>query len=100
MRFHYGSRDLGPLHALEKDLGDAITRSGVGELDGDEIAAGGSDVTLFAYGLDADRLFAAMRPTLESTALLRGAHVTLRYGIWHEGMREAEIVLGADGSAP
>jgi len=78
--FDYGSTDLHPLHALESRLDEAITAAGVGELDGDEIAADGSDGMLFMYGPDADRLYEVVRPHLECLGFMHGARVTLRYG--------------------
>ena len=89
----YGSRDLGSLHALEHRLEAAIEAAHVGEFDGDEVAVDGSDARLYAYGPDADRLFVVMRPILEAEPFAHGAEVTLRYGIWHEGMRETHMTL-------
>lgn len=95
VELRYGQRDLTRLHALEDRLDQAITEAGVGQFDGDEVAADGSSATLYAYGPDADRLFATMRPILEGAPFARGATVTLRYGIWHEGMRETQTTIGA-----
>ena len=78
---HLAPGELGELHALEGRLHAAIAAAGVGELDGDELAAGGREGTLYAYGADADRLYAVMRPLLEGAPCMRGAVVTLRYGI-------------------
>jgi len=47
------------------------------------------------YGPDADRLFAAVRPVLESAGFMQGARVRLRYGKAQSGAREEVIVLGA-----
>jgi hypothetical protein len=95
VRVRYASADLGPLHAIEQRLTAAIAQAGVGTLDGDELTPG-VDATLYAYGPDADRLYAAMRPVLEGEPLMHGATATLRYGIWHEGMRETQLTVGAD----
>lgn len=95
VRFVYGSTDLTRLFALEEQLERAIAESGAGEFDGNEVAADGSDATLYMYGADADALFAAVRPTLLATEFLRGARATLRYGPPAEGVREVEVVLGA-----
>jgi len=58
---------------LEAELG----QTGVGEIEGDEF--GGGQAALFAYGPDADALFAAMEPQLRMVPL-RPAHALLRYG--------------------
>ena len=94
VRVPYAGVDLGPLHAIEQRLTAAIAQAGVGTLDGDELTPG-VDATLYAYGPDADRLYAAMRPVLEGEPLMHGATATLRYGIWHEGMRETQLTVGA-----
>jgi hypothetical protein len=47
------------------------------------------------YGPDADRLFEAVRPVLESAGFMRGARVRLRYGPPEDGVREREVVLGS-----
>ena len=94
VRFEYGSTDLTRLFALEEQLEQAIRAAAVGEFDGNEVAADGSDGSLYMYGPDADALFAAVRPTLEATAFMSGARVTLRYGPPEDGVREAEIELG------
>ncbi|MFI5534173.1 hypothetical protein ACIA8O_37115 [Kitasatospora sp. NPDC051853] len=58
-------------------LTEVIDRAGVGEFDGNEFGAG--EVTLYAYGPDADALFAVMAPVLRDLSF-RPAHVVLRYG--------------------
>ncbi|HEY8090618.1 MAG TPA: hypothetical protein VIF09_22305 [Polyangiaceae bacterium] len=95
VRVHYPSLDFAPLHAVEDRLREAIAHAGVGTLDGDDITPG-VDAVIYAYGPDADRLYAAMRPVLEGEPLTHGAIATLRYGIWHEGMRETQLTVGAE----
>jgi hypothetical protein len=90
------SGGLDRVHAVEGSLREAIARAGAGRFDGDEVTPGGQEVTLYAYGPDADRLWAAMAPVLEHEPSMRGAAVTIRYGIWHEGMRETHAVVGGD----
>lgn len=63
---------------LEDKLISAIDAEGVGEYDGNEFGEGG--VTLYAYGPDADALFAAMEPPLRDFGANRGSSATLRYG--------------------
>lgn len=61
----------------EEILEAELRHSGVGEIDGNEF--GGGQAVLFAYGRDADALFAAMEPQLRMVPL-RPAHAHLRYG--------------------
>ncbi|MFI1652083.1 hypothetical protein ACH4XT_34860 [Streptomyces avidinii] len=56
---------------------EAIENAEVGEFDGNEY--GGGEVVLYAYGPDADALFAVMAPILNDLPF-RPAHVVLRYG--------------------
>ena len=94
VEFNYGSTDLKPLFQLEGRLESAINRARAGEFDGNDIAADGSDGTLFMYGPNADRLFAAVQPVLEATDFMQGARVTLRYGPPEDGVRETVRTLG------
>jgi hypothetical protein len=94
VHFAYGSTELSRLHALEDQIEEVIAAVGVGELDGNEIATDGSGGTLYMYGPDADSLFAAVRPVLETADFMRGARVRLRYGPAEDGRREVEVVLG------
>jgi hypothetical protein len=71
------STDIHSLATLEERLIQAIGDARVGEFDGNEFGEG--EVTLFAYGPDADRLFAAMEPILRSFPP-RPAQVLVRYG--------------------
>jgi len=93
--FDYGSTDPQPVFDLSSRLEEAIAAAGVGEFDGNELAADGSDGSLYMYGPDADRLFAAVRPLLEAAAFMRGARVKLRYGPAGSGAEEKTVVLGA-----
>jgi hypothetical protein len=80
--FRLDSADPAPLYALEAALTTAVTAAGAGAYDGHEIGLIDSDdAFLFLVGPDADRLFAAARPVLMGSALLKGAQVTLREGL-------------------
>jgi hypothetical protein len=94
VHFQYGSTDLARLFALEERLEQAIAEAGAGEFDGNEVAVDGSDGYLYMYGPDADKLFAAVRATLERTDFMRGARVKLRYGPPEAGVKEVDIQLG------
>lgn len=66
------------VNELEDELIAALEASGAGELDGNEFGGGG--VTLFAYGPDADALFAAMHDLIVEFGPSQGSSATLRYG--------------------
>lgn len=93
--FRYGLPDLKPLHELEDKIEQSINAAAAGEFDGNEIAANLSDGSLYMYGPDADRLFSAVQPALESAAFMRGAVVTLRYGRPDKATRERKVTVGA-----
>ncbi|MET0132706.1 MAG: hypothetical protein ABW215_03845 [Kibdelosporangium sp.] len=65
------------VYELQTRLREAIEEAGVGEFDGNEF--GGGKVVLYAYGPDADALFAVVEPILRSFPP-RPADVRLRYG--------------------
>ena len=88
VQFNYGSKDLSRLFQLEDELEKAIGSAKVGVFDGDEVAVDGSDGSLYMYGPDADRLFGVIEPILKSSAFMRGARVTRRYGPPKDGVRE------------
>jgi hypothetical protein len=78
------------IHALSDRLESAIRRANAGELGGDEFGDG--TCTLYMYGPDADKLFAAVEPALRGSRLTRGGHVIKRYGAaTNPAAREARI---------
>ena len=91
VHFDYGATDLQPLFALENRLERALASAKAGEFDGNEVATDGSDGYLYMYGPDADRLFAAVLPVLESSDFMEGAVVTKRYGPPEDGVRETVV---------
>jgi len=93
VHFQYGSTDLSRLFELEKKLESAIETAKVGEFDGNEMAVDGSDGFLYMYGPDADRLFDAVKPVLESATFMRGARVTVRYGAPGPDVKSREVVI-------
>ncbi len=98
VNFKYGLANLNALRMVERDLERAIRRASVGEYDGDEIAVDLSHGSLWMYGPDADRLFAAIRPILMSVPFMKGAVVTLRYG-GPDPDKTATITIGASHEA-
>jgi hypothetical protein len=69
---------LSTLFALEDQLIETIAARGAGEFDGNEVGPDGA--TLFAYGPNAEELYAAMEPVLSSHPLCSDARVVLRKG--------------------
>lgn len=96
VEFRYGSTDLQPIFAIEQRLEAAIAAAQAGELDGNEVAADGSDGSLYMYGPNGDTLFATVKPVLESCSFMRGARVRVRYGTAGTGVLEAQHVIGGD----
>ncbi|MFJ2093030.1 hypothetical protein ACIOEW_27715 [Streptomyces sp. NPDC087901] len=72
-----GPSQRGVVRQAQSRLTEAIGQSDVGEFDGNEY--GGGEVVLYAYGPDADALFAVVAPILHDLPF-RPAHVILRYG--------------------
>jgi hypothetical protein len=72
------SEEREAIHRLTDRLDAAISAAGAGEFDGDEFGAG--TCTLFMYGPDADRLFAAVEPDLRASSLTKGGYAVKRYG--------------------
>ena len=91
--FNYGSTDLQRLFELEVALEQVISAADAGEFDGTEVATDGSDGYLYMYGPDADKLFAAVEPVLQSASFMAGATVTKRYGPPENGVRESVVKI-------
>ena len=81
--------ELTGLFKLEEQVALAIERARAGEHDGNEI--GGGEFTIYCYGPNGDRLFAAIEPVLRASALAKGARVVIRYG--KPGARQVERLL-------
>ncbi|SRR6266545_4461131 len=77
------------LATLEDRLIAAIARRGVGVYDGHEF--GPTNVVLFMYGPDADRLFTEIEPILRGYPLCANARVVIRPG--PPGTEERELTL-------
>ena len=82
----YANYDLA---TLEDQLIEAINTHRVGEFDGNEM--GNRETTLFTYGPDANKLFAAMEPVLRAYPLCKNARVVIRQGA--PGSAQTEITL-------
>lgn len=77
------------LATIEDRLNEVIEQAGLGEFDGNEIGPG--ETTLFMYGPDAERLFAAIEQTLRGYPLCQGARVEIRRG--GPGAQQREVRL-------
>jgi hypothetical protein len=71
----YESCDLA---TIEDQLTEVISQQALGEFDGNEV--GPTESTLFMYGPDAERLFAAIEPVLRGYPLCQRARVEIRRG--------------------
>jgi len=92
--FNYRLDDLSYLHKLENKLDSVLSDLKVGDCDGHEIATDLSDGFLYLYGPNAESLFKAIKPTLESTDFLVGATAKLRFGPPEDGIKEIDIIIG------
>ena len=77
IHFNYGSTDLQPLYELEDKLEEAITAASVGEFDGHDIAADGSDGYLYMYGSNADKILEVIKPILSSYSFMNDSQITV-----------------------
>ncbi len=80
VRFDYGSTNFQFAYALGDQIQVAVAEAKVGEYDGYELPADGSEGRFFVFGPDAEAIFRAIRPVLEASPLMRGATVTLWFG--------------------
>jgi len=81
--------ELTGLLKLEEQVALALERAHAGEHDGNEI--GGGEFTIYCYGPNGDRIFAAIEPVLRASALAKGARIVIRYG--KPGARQVERLL-------
>jgi hypothetical protein len=77
------------LATIEDQLSEIIERDQLGEFDGNEVGPAGA--TLFMYGPDAERLFAAVEATLRAYPLCQNARVVVRRGAPGSSQREVTL---------
>lgn len=77
------------LENIEVELLGIIDAQGLGEYDGNEVGEGGA--TLFMYGPDGERLFAAVEATLRTSPLCKHARVVIRAGPPGAAQREVRL---------
>ena len=80
--------DHDAVYALEDAIERCLMASSAGEFDGDEFGEG--ECVLYLYGLNADELFSAIKPLLESSTIASGGFAVKRYG--EPGDLEAKTV--------
>jgi len=87
----FGSeRERDAIHEMTDRLEAAIIAADAGEFDGDEF--GGNGCTVYMYGPDAEKLYAAIRPVLDDWPQLAGGYAIKRFG--PPGAREQRIDFG------
>ena len=94
--FKYGKEELDPLHALVLKLEEVLSGTNAGVIDGHEIAMDNSDGSLYLYGPNAETLFKAVKPTLETIDFMQGATAVLRFGGINEKAPDIEVEIGVD----
>jgi hypothetical protein len=80
VHFEYGSTNFQLVYALGDQIESAVAEAKVGEYDGHALPADGSEGRYFVFGPDAEAIYRAIAPVLESSSLMRGATVTLWFG--------------------
>ena len=91
IQFNYGIEGLDSLYKLEDDLEAVINEKKAGEYDGHEIAMDNSDGFLYMYGPNAETLFKAVKPILETYKFMIGAKALLRFGPPDSDIKEIEV---------
>jgi hypothetical protein len=85
--------DRDRVYELEDDLIAAVEAAGVGEYDGNEFGEG--EAALYAYGPDADALFAVMEPVITAFGPGAGSFAIKRYGdAGNPAAEESQVPLG------
>jgi hypothetical protein len=85
---------LDMLLALEGQLRHAIEGTGVGEVDGHEIALDDTEGSLWVYGPDARAMLKSALPIVCLSRLAPGGRVILRHGASTEAAQEETFLLG------
>ncbi len=89
--FEYGSTNFQYVYSLGDQIQRAVAEAKVGEYDGHAIPADGSEGRYFIYGPEAEAIVQVIQPVLEASPLMRGATVTLHYGL--RGWRTPKRVI-------
>ena len=81
VHFEYGSTNFQLAYALGDELQSAVADAKVGEYDGHALPADGSEGRYFICGPDAEAIYRVIAPVLETSPFMRGATVTLWFGL-------------------
>ncbi len=92
--FQYGLEEIDPIYELVDKLSKILSDKNIGNCDGHEIAMDNSDGSIYLYGPNAEILFKAIKPALDSTSFLNGATATLRFGSAKNDASEIEVIIG------
>ena len=91
-----GVDGLDALIDLQEQLARAIEPTGIGEVDGNEIAMDCSEGSLYAYGPDAKAMLNAALPVICRSPLAVGGRAYLRYGGIDDAAATEETFVIAD----
>lgn len=80
VHFAYGSTNYQHLYALEDELRRAISDAAIGNYEGHDVSADGSDGYFYLYGPDAEAIYRVISPVLAASSFMPGATVTLWFG--------------------
>ena len=92
--FYKGINDLSELHKLDMKLYKFLTNPEIGYYDGHEVAMDLSHGTLFFYGNNAEILFKAVKPMLETAEFLVGATANLVFNSQSKNRKSIEVIIG------
>lgn len=81
------------ISALGRQVDTVLQSTQAGEYDGDEYGDGGA--TLYLYGQDADKVYAAIKQVLAGANLPKGSYAQLRYGAPNDPtVKSTKVSLG------
>src|SRR5262245_33439818 len=91
-----GTEALDALLVLQQQLTSAVEETGLGEVDGNEIALDDSEGSLSLYGPDAKAMLEAALPVICRSGLAPGGCAILSYGEGADELAREECFLFAD----
>ena len=90
------TEDFKQLSALEDKLGNKLRDLNLGEDDGNEVGDGFFEI--FLYGPDADKIFDAIKPLIQTLPPRQGSYAIKRYGA--PGAKQAKVELTPPTTGP
>lgn len=91
--FNYGLEDDKPFYELSERLCTIIEENRLGIYDGHEIAMDNTDGSYYIYGPNAEEIFKAIKPTLESAYFMKGATAILTFGPSEDNSPQLELEI-------